>query len=265
MIRVDLHMHTRYCDGANTPEEMVLAAIEKGFEQIGFSGHGYTDFDKSYCMSPEVTAHYMREIALLKERYRDRIDILCGIEKDYYSDIATDAFDYVIGSVHYLKVGETYIPVDESPAILQQAAQEHFAGDIYALCERYFETVADVVEKTDADIIGHFDLISKFNEGGALFEQTHERYVRAWQSSAARLLASGALFEINTGAISRGYRTEAYPSAEMRAFLTKKGAKWIVSSDAHKKDDIGFRFETYEHCVPQACTHFVPRRERNKQ
>ena len=42
MILTDLHVHTNYCDGKNTPEEMVLAAIEKGMECIGFSVHSYT-------------------------------------------------------------------------------------------------------------------------------------------------------------------------------------------------------------------------------
>ena len=51
MIRTDLHVHTTYCDGKNTPEEVVLSAIEKGVERLGFSGHAYTSFDESYCMS----------------------------------------------------------------------------------------------------------------------------------------------------------------------------------------------------------------------
>ena len=37
MIEYDLHMHTTFCDGKNTPEEIVLYAIDKGFSAIGFS------------------------------------------------------------------------------------------------------------------------------------------------------------------------------------------------------------------------------------
>ena len=105
------------------------------------------------------------------ERYGDKIKILCGIEQDFYSEEPTEGYDYVIGSVHYLRAGEAYIPVDESPELLRAAAEKHFRGDLYALIEEYYRTLARVVEKTGADIIGHFDLIAKFNEGGALFDE----------------------------------------------------------------------------------------------
>ena len=35
----NLHTHTTYCDGINTPEQIILTAIDKGFGAIGFSGH----------------------------------------------------------------------------------------------------------------------------------------------------------------------------------------------------------------------------------
>ena len=39
--RQNLHTHTTFCDGKDTPEELVEAAIAKGFDSIGFSGHSY--------------------------------------------------------------------------------------------------------------------------------------------------------------------------------------------------------------------------------
>ena len=262
MILYDLHMHTRFCDGADTPEEMVLAAIRKGFRQIGFSGHGYTFFDESYCMSRAVTQAYIQEIHRLKECYRTSIDILCGVEKDCFSTEPTDAFDYVIGSVHYLFVGGEYIPVDESAEILEDMVEKHFGGDWMKLCECYYETVATVVERTGADIIGHFDLITKFNEGDVLFDTADSRYVRAWQRAARRLLASGARFEINTGAMSRGYRTAPYPAAPIRAYLEQKGAKWVLSSDAHATDGIGYHFEDFEEYIPVQERALAPLKEK---
>ena len=46
----NLHTHSTFCDGVNTPEEIVKSAVERGFSSVGFSGHGYTDFDLCYCM-----------------------------------------------------------------------------------------------------------------------------------------------------------------------------------------------------------------------
>ena len=69
MIACDYHVHTGYCDGKSTVEEIVLSAIQKGMTEIGFSGHSYTDFDESYCMSLENTRKYIEDVNLCKEKY----------------------------------------------------------------------------------------------------------------------------------------------------------------------------------------------------
>ncbi|MBO6014231.1 MAG: histidinol-phosphatase [Oscillospiraceae bacterium] len=246
MIRTDLHMHTCFCDGKNTPEEMVLAAIDRGMECIGFSGHSHTPFDESWCMSESGTEEYRKEIRALKEKYRNRIVILCGIEQDFYSPQDTGGFDYVIGSVHYLKAGGEFIPVDESAEILKKAAVDYFDGDLCALAEEYYRTVSCVLEKTGADIIGHFDLITKFLETDAIPDIADPRYISAWKQAADRLIAAGRPFELNTGAISRGYRTSPYPGNPILEYILENGGKILLSSDSHSKDTIGFEFDRFE-------------------
>lgn len=241
----DYHVHTVFCDGKNTPEEMVKAALEKGMEAIGFSGHSHTAFDEGWCMSVDGTAAYRKEIARLKKAYAGKIKIFCGVEQDYFSDASTEGYDYVIGSVHYLCVNEKYIPVDESAEDLKAAAEKQFGGDMMALCEKYYRTAANVCEKTNCDIIGHFDLITKFNEGGALFDENDPRYIAAWQKAADKLLRSGKVFEINTGAISRGYRTQPYPSADIRSYIKAKGGTFILSGDSHSADTLCFQFDRW--------------------
>ena len=85
MILTDLHLHTCFCDGKNTPEEIVKEAIGRGFSAIGFSGHGYTDFDTSYCMSKEDTKKYIEDILRAKESAP--FEVYLGIEKDILSDL----------------------------------------------------------------------------------------------------------------------------------------------------------------------------------
>ena len=245
MERKDYHVHTTFSDGQNTPEEMVRAAIQKGVSEIGFSDHAYTFFDESYCMPKKKIPAYRAEIAALKEKYREKITVLCGIEQDYYSDMPTDSYDYVIGSVHYIKVQEHYIPVDETADILQSAALDFFHGDIYALVEEYYRTVADVVRKTGADLIGHFDLIAKFNEKQPLFDEQDPRYTAAWKAAADALLKTGKPFEKNTSAILRGYRKTPYPSAEMQNYIKKRGGRFVLSSDSHSEDTLCFGFDRF--------------------
>ncbi|MDO4207467.1 MAG: PHP domain-containing protein, partial [Lachnospiraceae bacterium] len=66
MTKQDFHVHTTYSDGDNSPEEMILAAIDKGMTKIGISDHSYTWFDETYCIPKERIAEYKKEIAALK-------------------------------------------------------------------------------------------------------------------------------------------------------------------------------------------------------
>ena len=238
MIRSDFHTHTLYCDGKNSVEEMVKAAVAKGMTALGFSGHSYAPYDLDCCMTLPETESYRSDIQRYKELCSGIIDIYCGVEQDIYAPAPEEPFDYVIGSVHYVKNGGEMVPVDYKPDILKRLVDERFGGDIYALCEAYFDAVSQVFDRTGCGIIGHFDLISKFNEGDALFDSSDPRYVKAWQTAADKLLNSGALFEINTGAMSRGYRTQPYPSEEMILYIAGRGGNFVLSSDAHSADGL---------------------------
>lgn len=236
---VDYHIHTMFSDGADSPRAMVMAALSEGLSELGFSDHAYTSFDRRYCLSHDGA--YEREIAALKEEFAGKIRLLCGIEQDYYADFPAEGYDYVIGSVHYVKAGDGFVPVDDGNDILKTALP-FYGNDPYVLAAEYFRTVGDVAEKTGADIIGHFDLIAKFNESEPLFSESDPRYVRAWQAAADRLIGAGKVFEINTSAFYRGYRKDVYPAKPIREYIRDHGGRFILTSDAHRKEDIGARF-----------------------
>ena len=246
MMRTDFHTHTTYCDGRSSAEEMVQAAVEKQMDCIGFSGHALTSFDTEWCMSADGMRDYVQEIRRLKEKYDGRIRIFCGAEWDYYSDGPREGLEYTIGSVHYIEKDGRRVNVDESPALLKKLCREWYEGDIYTLIESYYRNVSDVLDRTGADIVGHFDLVTKFNEDGSLFDESHPRYRVAWQQAADRLLGFGKPFEINTGAISRGYRSVPYPSAEIMEYLAFHGARFILSSDSHHTSTLLYGFDRWE-------------------
>ena len=50
MINTDLHVHSCYCDGADSPETMVLEAIKKGIKRLGIVVHSFVPFDKDFCL-----------------------------------------------------------------------------------------------------------------------------------------------------------------------------------------------------------------------
>ncbi|MBQ3281755.1 MAG: histidinol-phosphatase [Eubacterium sp.] len=256
------HTHTTYCDGNSTLAEIVREAVSLGMQEIGFSGHSYTSIDESYCMSREGTRQYFDEISKLRSEYAGTIKILCGLERDYFADPDEYEWDFIIGSCHYIEKDGEYFPVDESEEILKDAADRLYGGDIYTLIADYYKEVGDVVSKTSCDIIGHFDLITKFNEGGRLFDESDHRYTSAWHSALDAITdqmsfktpiqgqsSSGLpapVFEINTGAMSRGYRTMPYPSAAILTELANRNAQVVLSSDSHDKSTLLYGFEEAE-------------------
>ena len=245
MILSDFHMHTIYCDGKDTPEDMVREAISRGMKKIGFSGHSYTSFDPHVCMIPQNIDEYKAEIDRLKRKYKSGIEILCGIEQDYFSDFPAEGYDFVIGSLHYVTCDGEYIAVDHTFQHFEEAVKK-FGNDVYSLTENYFATVADVVNKTGADIIGHFDLISKFNDGNKFFDENNPRYVKATEKALDVLLKTGKPFEINTGAMSRGYKKVPYPSKRILEYIASHGGSVILSSDSHRKETLMYNFKECE-------------------
>lgn len=231
----NFHTHTCYCDGKNTPDEMVEEAVKKHFAALGFSGHAYTSFDTSYCMDDEAFGNYLEELTRLQKKYQEKIQILKGLEYDYYAEQSCKDLDYTIGSVHYVEIGGKFYPVDESQECTERIIHA-CDDDPMKYAELYFGTVADVVRKTGCDIIGHFDLIKKFNRNGVvLVDEHHPRYVTAWKKAVAQLVTYGKPFEINTTPISWREDGEMYPSLEILQEIHCLGGKITISSDAHDR------------------------------
>ncbi len=236
----NFHTHTVFCDGDNTPEEVVKSAIDKGLSAIGFSGHGYTDFDLRYCMTE--TDKYIAEVKRLKEKYKDKIEVYLGIEEDaFYPLNNRDQFDYIIGSSHYFKVGDEYHPIDSSHEYFKKCLKL-FNYDIPRMAESYYSAFCEYITERKPDIVGHFDLLTKYDEVGEPLFLNNEDYNKIAEKYLKQAIKSGCIFEVNTGAISRGMRTSFYPANNLLQILKENNAKLILSSDSHNKDTLDFGF-----------------------
>lgn len=257
IITANFHTHTLLCDGTDTLEEMVKEAIAKGFDALGFSGHCYTAYDESYCMSQKNTIKYKAEISRLRNKFEGKLNILRGIEQDFGSDEPTDDYDYVIGSVHALfPMSDTastdnfhgydrsrYFYIDWSAEETERTINELCGGDPYAMCEHYFRMVSILPEVTGCQIIGHFDLVTKFNEKHPLFDENHPRYVAAALDAVDRLMEKDIIFEINTGAMAKGWKSAPYPVPWILKHIAAKGGTVIINSDCHKAGYLDCAFD----------------------
>ena len=110
--------------------------------------------------------------------------------------------------------------------------------------EDYFSRVALLADDPDVDVVGHFDLPTKFNERpDPLFDESSQRYLDAAVAAMERLVDAEKIFEINTGAVSRGYRTGYYPSPRLLKILRDLGGRICISSDSHDVSTLGFERE----------------------
>ncbi|MDR0862917.1 MAG: histidinol-phosphatase HisJ family protein [Oscillospiraceae bacterium] len=243
----NFHAHTTYADGANTAEEMVLAAIAKGLVEFGISEHGHTSISwDDYNMTPESMPLYFAEMRGLQAKYAGQIELFCGVEQDAYGDLPTDGADYIIGSTHFIESRGEFLIVDNGAAGQLESVNAHFGGDFIAFAEAYFAAEANIARITKCDIVGHFDLVNKNNERDRLFDTAHPRYRAAALTAMEEILKTCRLFEINTGAMYRVGRSEQYPQDWLLRELRARGGEVILSSDSHDCDSIGFRFAEME-------------------
>lgn len=245
----NLHTHSTFCDGKNTPEEMVQFALEKGFDSIGFSGHSYMSFSEGWSMSLSGTEDYKKHIKELKEKYKNQIEIFLGLEFEMYSHIGLEGgmdltgYDYIIGSSHYLKIGEKIVGFDRDAKTVKAVIDEHFGGDGLAFAKKYYEDFSKLYEYGKFDIVGHIDIITKTLDQIPHFDPENKEYLNAAFECIEALSGKIPFFEVNTGAISRGYRTIPYPTKPLIKELKNKGFGVVITSDCHNGEYLDCGFE----------------------
>lgn len=230
MLRANYHTHTTFCDGSSTAEEQVNKALELGFVALGFSSH----VDPGIPMDWQA---YTAEVRRLQEERAGSLDILLGAELDNLWDRShCPGAEYVIGSTHYIPVPDDEPLagcVDYEPEISERCCREYFGGDWYAMCRAYFEFEAQVVERTQCTFVGHFDLVTRFNDELHAFDEEDPRYVGPALEAMEHLVEQGVPLEINCGAFNRGRKEELYPRRSLLRALRDFGGEILITSDAH--------------------------------
>lgn len=254
-LKVNFHTHSTFCDGKSTLEENVSSALSLGMKILGFSSHSTWPNPFGDSIKKEDFPAYKSSIEFLAQKHSGQLDIRFGFEADYIKGFCRPDFaaykdlnpEFLIGSVHYLNNGEDspdkMLPIDYSAEKLMEGLETLYKGDTKLLIGHYFATEREMLSSCSFSIIGHPDLVRKFNEKVHFFDESEEWYKNELKETAKAISRSGVIAEINTGAISRGYTTKPYPSQYFLELLHECNVPVMLASDSHNCMHINFAFE----------------------
>ena len=248
---IDCHTHTRFSVDSEADEiKMTERAIE-----LGLKAHAVTDhcevnrwFPKEHYGDTKIYPYfdfgsdYKRSVARiteLKERYRGRIELICGVElgqAQQHTDIAEEVVcdgrvDFIIGSLHQL-------PDMEDFAFIDFAALGE--SEIYSLLEMYFTEIYKLCKWGGFDVLGHLTYPVRYINGKYRCGVDISRYDDIIAESFRELVAKDKGIEINTSGLRQEELRETFPTLKYVRLFRDLGGKLIsLGSDAHEVEQIG--------------------------
>ena len=268
-----LHTHTVFCDGADDIETMCCSAFKEGLDSIGFSAHGpifkKTGIKTDWHLRDERLYEYIDEVRAARTRWKGRLTVYLGLELDYIKglccamdvDIRSLDLDFIIGSVHYIfpDNGAQPFTIDGPPEEFEQGVINGFGGDGSAVMHAYWDALAEMTAIGGFEILGHADIIRKNNADMRWFNSESPDWYRRLHEIAAAAGRAGFVAEINTGGLNRGKIPDTFPSVSFLRILHEKQVPVLISSDAHRAQDLTGHYETARQNLLQAgyCQHVL--------
>ena len=230
---IDYHIHTIFSDGKNDLIDYVDEAVKRKIDEIGFSDHIH--FKKAVWPTMNFTdlPNYVNKITQLKKA--SKISIKMGLEVDFVPSkmnrlmrmITKFDFDYLVGSIH--AIGDWSF--DDERQIHKWKGKN--VDEVY---QQYFALVQSMTKSGLFDIVGHLDLVKKFDFrpkkdiSGLLFE------------TVEIISKSNMCIEVNTAGLRKPCR-EVYPSEKLIKMCFDKGLPITLGSDAHSPEEVGADFD----------------------
>ena len=213
-------------------------AEERGIAELGASEHVYR-FEQALTVwqHPLWREFAVDDLDAYCEFVRDRTDLRLGIEADFVPGsedrmanlLDKRDFDYVVGSVHFLR--------DESIDTADHSVWDrgHSAEQIW---RRYFQTLAAAARSGLFDILAHPDLVKVW--GPADPERPlPDGDLRSYYEPAIEAIAESEIaVEVSTAGLRKRAR-ELYPAQAFLEMCLDAGAPIALSSDAHRPEDVG--------------------------
>lgn len=236
----NFHTHSTYCDGKADLESFVLEAISYKMQTLGFSSHAPFLYDTNWSMPMDKLDDYLIEVSQLRLKYWNELKIYKSLEIDYISgklgpSTYASKLDYTIGSVHF--IGQypngNYWGIDISKEDFEKGLADLFNNDIKKLVEVYYATIREMLEKDKPDVLGHWDIVKKFNRGDVYFSENEEWYKLEVRKTMHAIAQSGVIVEVNLRGMITNKTEEPFPSYWILAEMQKLKIPITISADAH--------------------------------
>ncbi len=256
----DYHLHLRSDDVDATASQHFTsanaelyraAASERGIAELGVSEHVYR-----FAQALEVWRHpfWERYAHDDLDEYcgfvRERTDLRLGIEADFVPGaedrianlLQARDFDYVVGSVHFIREGA--VDMDEYGAWTSGRSAEE-------LWRRYFQTLGESARSGLFDVLAHPDLVKYWSPTDAARptdpalagRRRPEGDLRRYYELAIEGIAeSGVAVEVSTAGL-RKPAGEIYPAPAFLEMCLEAGAPVALSSDAHRPQEVGADYD----------------------
>ena len=238
------HGHCHYCDGKGKPEEYIEKAIDLKMPVLGISCHAPVPFETTWTMPVEKLPVYLDEMALLKQKFQEKVKLLISLEVDYIPELAGPKhpqilnanLDYVVGSVHYVESFESGIhwSIDNNNTEFESGLIEIFGNDIRKALKRYFDLQQEMCANQTPDILGHMDKIKMHNLVKSHFNEDALWYLQMVYDTLKLAAEKEIIVEINTKYFDKS--GILFPGKEHFKWMKENGVRVTISSDAHRPD-----------------------------
>ena len=222
-MKANYHTHTIRCNHAEgTEREYIEQALARGIQILGFSDHTPQVFDDGYVssfrMRPDQLEDYVLTLQNLRQEYKGRIELLIGLETEYYPRYFLRLMD-LIRPFHldYLILGQHFIGNESDGEPPCPRPTEDESG-----LERYVKQTAEALETGLFSCFAHPDI---FNFTG------DPRIYRKWyEKLCVRAKELDIPLEMNMLGLATGRH---YPNAAFFRIVQEVGNEVILGCDAH--------------------------------